>query len=458
MVILNVAAAKPLMMPTAGVFLPPPLIIKGLPGAQDSGFELIVATQKRAAHVVGPLNKGKTNLVESHKYSAVETTPKQGEGKRRLGGIISSGTNGANAMEDGALSLFGAFQSNSRGEHAQEAGAKYFSGIQSAPWALFTDMDGTLFNPGEAPTPASLAAWQRILGVLRGNEVRIPLVYVTGRSSLAGIIETQVQYGTAEPDVIAAAGGSTVYAKNPATGGWVELPQWFELLSSQWPEETPINRLIVKGEAPPMDSPADIELRKRFVEQLLAGPLATIVRQLLDLPGGRIQKASSQRDFRRSFFADASLNEAAVQKQIDATLCNLAAGTSPGCEASLKMEDVYSRLGYRVVVSKDKQHLLIDILPASGTKSGAMTFLSDALGLSPERIFFSGDSGNDLDALTWSGFATFVGAKREGFAEWLTLNSAGLRKPGQLPIYLSPLPQIFGVEDGLGHFGLMKKR
>jgi len=446
MTIPSAVTANPVVIPHAGVFLPPSPVTQGVPGTQNSGFELIVAAEKKAPSIVGQLRGKKAGTVETLKDSAAST--ETDETKRRFGGIIS-------AEELGASSLFGA-PPQSKGEHAHEAGAKYFLGIQSAPWALFTDMDGTLFNPGEPPTRESLDAWQRIMNILRGGSTRIPLVYVTGRSSLAGIIATQEQYGTAEPDVIAAAGGSTIYAKNPATGGWVELPQWFELLSSQWPEQTPINRTIIKGEAPPMDSPADMELRGRFVEMLLAGPLAPVTRHILDLPGGRIQKASSQRDFRRSFLADVNLDESAVQNQIDAKLCMLATGVSPGCERSFSMEDVYSRLGYRVVVSKDKQHLLIDVLPASGTKSGAMTFLSEALALPPERIFFSGDSGNDLDALTWSGFATFVGARREGFAQWLGLNSAGLRGPGQLPIYLSPLPQIFGVEDGLGHFGLKK--
>lgn len=42
---------------------------------------------------------------------------------------------------------------------------------------------------------------------------------------------------------------------------------------------------------------------------------------------------------------------------------------------------------------------LIDILPKSANKKNAITYIVDTLGYSDEHVFFSGDSGNDLDVL-----------------------------------------------------------
>ncbi|MGB0713063.1 MAG: HAD-IIB family hydrolase [Gammaproteobacteria bacterium] len=42
---------------------------------------------------------------------------------------------------------------------------------------------------------------------------------------------------------------------------------------------------------------------------------------------------------------------------------------------------------------------LLDILPASAGKLGAVTFLAGRLGVHPDQIVFAGDSGNDLEVL-----------------------------------------------------------
>lgn len=66
---------------------------------------------------------------------------------------------------------------------------------------------------------------------------------------------------------------------------------------------------------------------------------------------------------------------------------------------------------FRVVTSVDEKsdRGLLDILPANAGKAPALAYLMHKLGFSADDTFFSGDSGNDLDALTSGIFGTFVG-------------------------------------------------
>ncbi|HXH73312.1 MAG TPA: HAD-IIB family hydrolase [Mariprofundaceae bacterium] len=66
---------------------------------------------------------------------------------------------------------------------------------------------------------------------------------------------------------------------------------------------------------------------------------------------------------------------------------------------------------FRVVTSVDEKsdRGLLDILPADAGKAQALAYLMHRLGFTATDTFFSGDSGNDLDALTSGIFGTLVG-------------------------------------------------
>jgi len=50
-------------------------------------------------------------------------------------------------------------------------------------------------------------------------------------------------------------------------------------------------------------------------------------------------------------------------------------------------------------VEEESGQTLLDLIPATTGKAAALNYLSTKLGFPKKRVFFSGDSGNDIDAL-----------------------------------------------------------
>jgi len=207
---------------------------------------------------------------------------------------------------------------------------------------LCTDLDRTLLPNGEQPeSPAARAVlWH----LLKTHDCE--LAYVSGRD-LNGVLEAINEYDLATPAYIAADVGSTIYEQE--NGEWVANTRWTDSIRSDW-----------KG-----------------------GDTHSIKNLLDDLPELENQEAKRQSQFKRSYYYDESLDEQELAKPIEEQL------VSHDIEASL----VFSH-------DPEKSVGLLDVLPRSATKREAVEFLTKLMNLRAEDVLFSGDSGNDVDAIT----------------------------------------------------------
>ncbi len=92
-------------------------------------------------------------------------------------------------------------------------------------------------------------------------------------------------------------------------------------------------------------------------------------------------------------------------------------------------------------------HTLVDFVSIRSGKANACRYLRERHGVTPDQVFFSGDSGNDLDALLSGLLGTLVGNATEAIK--LQVRQAGGR------VYISDKPYGDGVIDGLRHYGFV---
>ena len=107
----------------------------------------------------------------------------------------------------------------------------------------------------------------------------------------------------------------------------------------------------------------------------------------LTLPGIRPQAAIEQRAFKRGYVVDA-----------------------PGRTEELRAALGAAGLPARLIFSHGD---LLDVLPARAGKSAAMAWVAGRLGVPPERVVATGDSGNDLDMLASAALGVIVGRSPE---------------------------------------------
>lgn len=124
-------------------------------------------------------------------------------------------------------------------------------------------------------------------------------------------------------------------------------------------------------------------------------------------------------------------------------------------EILLRVNGVHERLRLVASVEQSTGRALLDILPASAGKALAVWHIAGRYGLPPERIFFAGDSGDDLDAVISGACGTLVGNTPEDV----------LMQAGELWAQCSGAKVFFaaacygdGVIEGLSHFGLWPAR
>ena len=215
---------------------------------------------------------------------------------------------------------------------------------------LCTDMDRTLLPNGEQPENphARPILWK----LLKTHDVT--LAYVTGRD-LGRALKGIAQYQLPVPDFIVGDVGTSVYQQ--LDGEWQQNTHWQNAIASDWQERD-----------------------GAFVHSLLA-----------DVDLLQAQEPDRQSRFKQSYCFNSTIDEAqlrtTVQQRLDAE----------GMDASL-------------VISHDpiKQVGLLDVLPRSATKSGAVTFLQTLLKLPANEVLFAGDSGNDVEAICGPQMAVLV--------------------------------------------------
>lgn len=214
---------------------------------------------------------------------------------------------------------------------------------------LATDLDGTLIPLDGSPKNRSdLAAVQSLL-----NEHGIPLVFVTGRHA-ESVLQAIQDFSLPQPDAIICDVGTTILTADD--GG----------------------KLVVQPEY------------ERHLSQLVKDqPAANLKSELSAWPGVRLQEEEKQGAFKVSFYT----NAAEVEQHANAIQAALSEANAPW--SLISSVDPFNGDG------------LIDLLPNGVSKSYAIDWFAKSHQWDQDQILFTGDSGNDLAALT-AGFRAAV--------------------------------------------------
>jgi HAD superfamily hydrolase (TIGR01484 family) len=205
---------------------------------------------------------------------------------------------------------------------------------------ICTDLDRTLLPNG--PQPASPQAHERFARVTARPDVA--LAYVSGRHR--GLVEAAIQkYGIPVPDYVIGDVGTSIYTVT--NHDWTLWDAWAQAIGPDW---------------------AGLE------HQALHGLFQ-------DIDALTLQEPTKQGPFKLSYYAPAELGRATLEDM----------------EERLRTHGIKARLIWSV--DETGPLGLVDILPVSASKLHAIEFLVAERGFSPERVIFSGDSGNDLPVL-----------------------------------------------------------
>lgn len=265
---------------------------------------------------------------------------------------------------------------------------------------IVSDIDGTLLPNGKYEGDNSL---ETLFKKIKNLEHR--LVYATGRS----LEHTQAaidEFALEKPDYLVAEVGTRIYRKEKE--GLVEEYAWQEYLEEKtknWNRKT---------------------IEEAFAQE-----------------GVSLQEDWNQNGFKVSFYFNSSEKPGNVFKKAKKTLE----------EKDLEASVIWSTDPLETVG-------LIDVLPKYANKGRAIEFLRKRLVLEKEKVYYSGDSGNDLSALTQGYNSILVKNahpsikeeferlnKRLGFKNCYTAKGTN-KLSGN---YAS------GIIEGLIHFGVLDK-
>ncbi|HYE33804.1 HAD-IIB family hydrolase [Methylocaldum sp.] len=102
-------------------------------------------------------------------------------------------------------------------------------------------------------------------------------------------------------------------------------------------------------------------------------------------------------------------------------------------------------------IEESSGRALLDIIPANAGKSHALWYVAERYGLASDRVFFAGDSGNDLDALLSGVCGVLVGNTPENVR-----TQAAQRQEGKKDARLFTADAFYGdgIIEGLCHYEL----
>ena len=264
---------------------------------------------------------------------------------------------------------------------------------------LCCDLDRTLLPNGVQPESPSARPLLRKLA----QHPALTLVYVSGRHK-ALLQDAIEQYHIPVPDYAIGDVGTTIYT--------LSQEQWQPSLA--WQEEI----------APAWHGCTQPELATLFQ----------------DLPGLTLQEAEKQNRFKLSYYTPMDFDQQHVFDTMQARLQ----------ERQVKASLIWS-------VDEAKHCGLLDVLPQEATKSHAIYFLIEQLGLTQNDAVFAGDSGNDLTALTSGLKAILVGNAAVEVKEEALLRVKAAGYPQQLYLAKGGFMGMngnyaAGVLEGLVHF------
>ncbi|MCH8474534.1 MAG: HAD family hydrolase [Opitutales bacterium] len=270
---------------------------------------------------------------------------------------------------------------------------------------LCTDLDRTLFPNGQqAVEPEGM---NNFVEFVRDRNFR--LIYNSGRCKQE-ILEGVKEFGAPAPDIMIGEVGTKIYFREGEE--YREEREWPKWLGENTPDwDVGLLRDLVLREA-----------------------------------GARLQPEYHQNPFKVSFFLEPL-------------------STAPAMADKLSQEIRQKIPGATTVYSVDETEgeALFDILPAAATKLHALEYVRRKLGEKREEVFFSGDSGNDLEALTGGYCGALV---RNAIPEVKEALMERAQKAGvEDMIYLcqgdGPWGNgyfVSGIMEGLAHFGWAPSR
>ncbi len=174
---------------------------------------------------------------------------------------------------------------------------------------------------------------------------------------------------------------------------------------------------------------------RKFIAQSWHGKTRkNIKKALLKVNEIKEQEKRALSEFKQSYYLDFKYNSQKVIQKI---------------KTILKKENLESQVIYSV--GPEKEIGLIDILPKRAGKRGAITFLMNKFDLNIKDVIYSGDSGNDLDALTMNCFSILVGNARKEIKKQAKAQIKDKNK-----LYIAKKSYIKGVLEGFDHFGFFK--
>jgi HAD superfamily hydrolase (TIGR01484 family) len=206
---------------------------------------------------------------------------------------------------------------------------------------LCSDLDRTILPNGSQPESPQA---RPLLHALAARE-DVTLAYVSGRD-ITLLQQAIEEYRIPLPDFAIGDVGSTIYRIDGEQ--WQTWTIWQDAIAPDW-----------QGLQP----------------QKLAA-------QLEDIATLRLQEAEKQHRFKLSYYTPERIDVDALLADIDARLQRL----------DVRAATIWS-------VDRAAGSGLLDILPASATKIGAIRFLIEHAGFTRQQTVFAGDSGNDLPAL-----------------------------------------------------------
>lgn len=211
-------------------------------------------------------------------------------------------------------------------------------------YLLCTDLDRTLLPNGHQKESVDARPLFRKL-VKHKN---IDVAYVSGRS-LQLVKDAIKHYSLPNPDYIICDVGSSIYKRvNEDNNKYEKIIEWQTIISKDWGEDDSaiVRKLITEGD------------------------------------NLKIQPDENQTSHKLSYTVSPS---SFINVEIKAI------------QQQLKTHNIKSCIIDSIDETKDEG--LIDILPKSANKKNAITYIVDTFGYNNQQVFFSGDSGNDLDVL-----------------------------------------------------------
>lgn len=260
---------------------------------------------------------------------------------------------------------------------------------------LCSDLDRTLLPNGSQPeSPQARPLLRRL-----AEHPEVTLAYVSGRH--LGLIEqAMAEYALPVPAFAVGDVGTSIYRS--MENDWRLWNQWSQHIAVDWARHT-------------------------------TGDLAQL---FTDVESIALQEPEKQNRFKLSYYASATLDHAALIAEM---------------QVRLQAQSVRASLVWSV--DETSSTGLLDVLPASATKLGAVRFLMAELGFDDCQVLFAGDSGNDLPVLISGLPAVLVAnATAEVRGEALHASASGNLYCAQGGFLDMNGNYAAGVLEGLAHF------